>query len=244
MRRLSWGALALSVVMLAGCGGTKPVKKQQAEKAEPAQTELTVLEYKAHPRIDKISLWHKQGLTTGQLKAYDSFVMVPAVLATEEQVNSAKIQVVNASIVQAQMPSMVANAMHPRYEMAWEEGPNRMAIRIVLLASAAKPEPETERNYLPVTMVLATPSEDDPENPEMRRITVAAAAIRIDLFDAVSKERILSLVDNLDEVKTAWQQEEQSALIDFEQLVRHWAVKVRFNLDSLQDADDQPLSAG
>jgi len=70
---------------------------------------------------------------------------------------------------------------------------------------------------------------------------VAATALRIDLMDSESNKPLLSLLDHLEEVKAAWRQEIDRPVIELEQLVRHWAVKVRYNLEALQTAEDQPL---
>lgn len=240
MRRLSWIAAMLGVFVLAGCGETTPTKKQTLT-ATATSEQSTRLTYSPHPWTDAISVWHRPDLTTTELKGYKGFMLEPVVMAPEGQMSNPRVQAVKADIIQTRFPAMMASAMHPRYELMWEKGDRQMKMQVVLLAAAKKPQPGDVLRYLPVTLDLN--AQDKTGKPLVKRITVAAAGLRIDLMDAQTNAPLLSILDTLEEVKAAWRQEPGAPLIDLEQLVRHWAVKVRFNLDSLQEPENQPLGS-
>lgn len=235
MRAATWGAVLVAGAVLVGCGETTPTRTQQSTQVAPAGP----LDYRPHPWTDAVTLWHRDDLTTTDLQSYTGFMLQPVVIAQEGQKHQPNVKAINADIIQTHFPTLIASAMHPRYELVWEEGEKKMKMQVVLLAAAQKPSPGDELMYLPVNVRLNAQGKDG--KPLIKRITIALSALRVDLMDASSNAPILSIVDPLEEVKAAWRREESAPLLEFEQLVRHWAVKIRFNLDSLQEGENQLL---
>jgi len=235
MKRPGWIAIAVAALLMVGCGETTPTRQQLSDKGNLPQ----VLDYQTHPWTDAISLWHRDDLTTTELRNYEGFIMNPVVMAQEGQMMQPNVQAVNADIIQTPFPAMMASAMHPLYELEWEAAARRMKMQIVVLAASKKPMPGEEVRYLPITMNLNAVSNNG--DPLIKRITIAATALRIDLMDASTDKPLLSILDHLEEVKAAWRQEPDRPVIDLEQLMRHWMVKVRYNLEALQPDGNQSL---
>ncbi|MCV6589276.1 MAG: hypothetical protein OIF57_09635 [Marinobacterium sp.] len=244
---------AFGAVVLSGCSDTAAVRSQSQgssvadstiEQAAPAPRTAAKpgeLNYQPHPWLSKLQIWHRPDLTTPELQQYRHFVTGPVALAPETQQRQPVVRIARSdNVLQNPFPPILARSFSPRYLLADKQvTAPRMRVHIFLLAAARKPSAAELDNYLPVIVTLK--ARDQSGKVQLKQITVSASALRMDVMDEASKRPLLSLLDPLDEVKAAWLADPARPQLQFEDVIKHWGVKVRMNLESLQQADNGGL---
>ncbi|WP_432474569.1 DUF3313 family protein [Amphritea sp. HPY] len=166
-------------------------------------------EFVPHPEIKNAQYWLKPGVSFQDIAAYNNFLLLPiqVLYARDEQHNA--ISPDKVKTVTDYFRVSLETSLAPEYRLVDSPAAGVAVIRAALSGVRQSNEMQLEGGQIPVEVLLSDLN-DTPEMAAAKAVHIITAVLELEIYDAVSGERLFALIDQQSEQEPGLAAEQRS----------------------------------